>query len=234
MGRGIYDHLEAGSLTASGDNDGYIAHFHEAFPPARARATHLKFFERTVRDLRKFVLDQDVIYVGGGSTANLLAIWRLHGLDRALRAEGTTPAYAPADFSALKAGRIACAIRMGFNIINEQKIISKGADLARPGRPWSEQSHRTEQEVRAAPARGSLALPATWAGCTIDTVPRPPTFRQSQITKPQSKRDVLHEALRGAPRISRGIYPTKFRDGRTLPTQLGNGAGCAKIENKGK
>ena len=71
--------------TASGDNDGYIARFHEAFPPARARATHLKFFERTVRDLRKFVLEQDVIYVGGGSTANLLAIWRLHGLDRALR-----------------------------------------------------------------------------------------------------------------------------------------------------
>ena len=72
--------------TASGDNDGYIARFHEAFPPARARATHLKFFERTVGDLRKFVLEQDVIYVGGGSTANLLAVWRLHGLDRALRA----------------------------------------------------------------------------------------------------------------------------------------------------
>jgi len=72
--------------TASGDNDGYIARFHEVFPPGRARATHLKFFERTVRDLGKFVLEQDVIYVGGGSTANLLAIWRLHGMDHALRA----------------------------------------------------------------------------------------------------------------------------------------------------
>jgi hypothetical protein len=39
-------------------------------------------------------------------------------------------------------------------------------------------------------------------------------------------------SLRVAPDISRGIYPTKFRDGRTLPTQFGNGAGCAKIENK--
>jgi dipeptidase E len=72
--------------TASGDNDGYIARFHEVFPPARARATHLKFFARTVVDLKKFVLEQDVIYVGGGSTANLLAVWRLHRLDRALRA----------------------------------------------------------------------------------------------------------------------------------------------------
>jgi peptidase E len=72
--------------TASGDSDSYIARFHEAFPPSRARARHLKFFERTVLDLRKLVLEQDVIYVGGGSTANLLAVWRLHGLDRVLRA----------------------------------------------------------------------------------------------------------------------------------------------------
>jgi len=42
----------------------------------------------------------------------------------------------------------------------------------------------------------------------------------------------LHEPLRGAPDISRGIYPTKFCDRRTLPTQFGNGAGCPKIENK--
>ena len=72
--------------TASGDSDGYIAHFHRMFPPSRAFATHLRFFERTVLDLRTFVFEQDVVYVGGGSTANLLAIWRLHGLDRILRA----------------------------------------------------------------------------------------------------------------------------------------------------
>ena len=72
--------------TASGDSDSYIRRFHEAFPPSRAAATHLTFFERSVRDLRSFVMDQDVIYVGGGSSANLLAVWRLHGLDKALRA----------------------------------------------------------------------------------------------------------------------------------------------------
>ncbi|MGO9450180.1 MAG: Type 1 glutamine amidotransferase-like domain-containing protein [Candidatus Binataceae bacterium] len=72
--------------TASGDSDTYIAHFYEAFPPSRAHATHLKLFDRKVSDLRSFVLEQDVIYVGGGNTANLLAVWRLQGLDRALRA----------------------------------------------------------------------------------------------------------------------------------------------------
>jgi dipeptidase E len=72
--------------TASGDSDSYIRRFHEAFPPSRAAATHLTFFERSVRDLRSLVMDQDVIYVGGGSSANLLAVWRLHGLDKVLRA----------------------------------------------------------------------------------------------------------------------------------------------------
>ena len=72
--------------TASGDNDSYIRRFHEAFPPSRAEATHLTFFERTVRDLKTFVMAQDVIYVGGGSSANLLAVWRLHGFDKVIRA----------------------------------------------------------------------------------------------------------------------------------------------------
>ncbi len=71
--------------TASGDSDSYIRRFHEAFPPSRAAATHLTFFERKVRDLKSFVMCQDVIYVGGGSSANMLAVWRLHGLNRVLR-----------------------------------------------------------------------------------------------------------------------------------------------------
>jgi hypothetical protein len=39
-------------------------------------------------------------------------------------------------------------------------------------------------------------------------------------------------SLHVVPNISRGIYPTKFLDGRTLPAQFGNDAGCAKIENE--
>ncbi len=71
--------------TASGDNDNYISRFHQAFPPSRAEAIHLPLFNRTVRDLASLVLAQDVIYVGGGNTANLLSLWRLHRLDRALK-----------------------------------------------------------------------------------------------------------------------------------------------------
>ncbi|HYH93948.1 MAG TPA: Type 1 glutamine amidotransferase-like domain-containing protein, partial [Candidatus Saccharimonadales bacterium] len=34
----------------------------------------------------RYLVDQDVIYVGGGNTVNLLAVWRVHGVDRAMRA----------------------------------------------------------------------------------------------------------------------------------------------------
>lgn len=70
--------------TASGDAAGYIADFYAAFA-RRAEATHLALFVRTIDDIEEFLLDQDVVYVGGGNTENLLAVWRVHGVDGALR-----------------------------------------------------------------------------------------------------------------------------------------------------
>lgn len=69
--------------TASGDSEGYVAGFYAAFA-RRSEATHLALFGRTIVDLDAFLLDQDVVYVGGGNTANMLAIWRIHGVDRIL------------------------------------------------------------------------------------------------------------------------------------------------------
>ncbi|WP_328460924.1 peptidase E [Streptomyces sp. NBC_00448] len=74
--------------TASGDAEGYVARFRAAFEPrGDCEATVLSLFRRELDDqaLRAFVLAQDVVYVGGGNTANLLAVWRVHGLDRLLR-----------------------------------------------------------------------------------------------------------------------------------------------------
>src|SRR5262249_8289020 len=47
--------------------------------------SHLRLFTMPNRDPREHLLAQDVIYVGGGSTANMLAVWRVHGLDGILR-----------------------------------------------------------------------------------------------------------------------------------------------------
>ena len=52
--------------------------FYRAMSRHDCRPTELTLFERVVEDLEAFVNDQDVFWVGGGSTANLLAVWRLH------------------------------------------------------------------------------------------------------------------------------------------------------------
>ena len=70
--------------TASGDSWEYQAQFYATFA-LRAEASHLALFDRQVADIEGFLLEQDAIYVGGGNTANMLAVWRVHGVDVALR-----------------------------------------------------------------------------------------------------------------------------------------------------
>jgi dipeptidase E len=71
--------------TASGDAEVYIQRFYKAMSLQRCEASHLGLFSRTHLDPAEFLLRQDVIYVGGGNTANMLAIWHIHGVDRALK-----------------------------------------------------------------------------------------------------------------------------------------------------
>jgi dipeptidase E len=51
----------------------------------RAQVTHVPFFPWPPSNLRELALEQDVVYVSGGNTANALAIWRVHGFDAILR-----------------------------------------------------------------------------------------------------------------------------------------------------
>ncbi|MEW5990106.1 MAG: peptidase E [Chloroflexota bacterium] len=70
--------------TASGDDAGYIAAFYAWFA-RRAQSTHLALFDRRIGDIEAFLLEHDLVFVGGGNTANMLAVWRLHGVHTALR-----------------------------------------------------------------------------------------------------------------------------------------------------
>ena len=72
--------------TASGDEESYLIKFYRRFSPIGCYARDLGLFTRQVTDLEDFVCSQDIIYVGGGNTANMLAIWRVHGLEKALNA----------------------------------------------------------------------------------------------------------------------------------------------------
>ncbi len=71
--------------TAGGDAESYTLKFYRAFE-GRARLDDLNLTLRPRHPrLREFVLGMDAVYVGGGSTLNMLAVWRAHGLDDILR-----------------------------------------------------------------------------------------------------------------------------------------------------
>ena len=71
--------------TPSGDSDRGIAAFFEAFSARDCEPSCLRLFGMPDRPAEQLA-SQDVIYVSGGNTANALALWRLHGVDEALRA----------------------------------------------------------------------------------------------------------------------------------------------------
>jgi len=71
--------------TASGDRPDYLLTFYQQLAGVDCEPTHLPLFDRTVDAVADVIASQDIVMVGGGNTANLLAIWRLHGVDRALR-----------------------------------------------------------------------------------------------------------------------------------------------------
>ena len=71
--------------TASGDQDNYVERFYKAFKTLPCIPSHLSLFEPSFANLEKFVLEQDIIYVGGGNTRNMLVLWKEWGLDSILR-----------------------------------------------------------------------------------------------------------------------------------------------------
>ena len=70
--------------TASACPDAMLGSFYESFA-IRAQPSHVLFNPWPREDLRQHILAQDAIYVAGGNTANMLAIWRVHRFDVLLR-----------------------------------------------------------------------------------------------------------------------------------------------------
>ena len=95
--------------TASGDAPTYVADFYRAFAVRDCRPSDVPLFARRIADLRTHVLGQDVVYVGGGNTASLLAAWRAHGLDAVL-------------VDAWHAGVVLCGISAGMNCWFQESV----------------------------------------------------------------------------------------------------------------
>ena len=71
--------------TASGDDASYLSIMYSALASSGCDVDHLALFTQPNRPVEEAIGRADVIWVGGGSVANLLALWRLHGVDAALR-----------------------------------------------------------------------------------------------------------------------------------------------------
>jgi dipeptidase E len=72
--------------TASGDTSAQISAFYARFAGRLCVPLHLSLFRLAELrgPLEQLIGAQDIVYVGGGSMRNLLAIWRAHGIDRML------------------------------------------------------------------------------------------------------------------------------------------------------
>ena len=70
--------------TAAADDPHSILDVYDRFR-GRADVSHVVFFPWPPEDLRERALSSDVILVSGGNTANMLAVWRVHGFDAVLR-----------------------------------------------------------------------------------------------------------------------------------------------------
>ncbi|MEU0031733.1 peptidase E [Streptomyces sp. NPDC006335] len=146
--------------TASGDAPAYVEQFLAAYQSRSCEPSVLQLFRRELDDdaLRTFLLSQDVVYVGGGNTANMLAVWRAHGVDRLLR-------------KAFGRGTLLCGISAGANCWAEGSHtdsfgplthLSDGLGLL-PGSVCphydSEPGRRSSYQAAVA----TRALPAGWA-----------------------------------------------------------------------
>jgi peptidase E len=172
--------------TASGDAQSYVDRFHAALDD-RCETSVLRLFQRDDTDPAATLAEQDVIYVGGGNTANLLAVWRLHGVDRAL-------------VRAYHSGVLLCGISAGMicwfsssltDSFGPVSVLDDGLGLL----PGSACPHYNTEPVRRPAYRRAVGmgqLPTGWAlddgaaalfidGALSDSVARDPSAHLHQV-----------------------------------------------------
>ena len=188
--------------TAGGDADPHIVLFYEAFS-GRARPSHLKLFGAPSRsDWRPLIREQDVIYVGGGNTANMLAIWRTHGMDQALR-------------EAWDDGVVLCGVSAGMNCWFECSITdSFGLELSalRDGLgflPGSVCPHYDGEERRRPVYRQLVAegLPAGYALEDSAGIFFEETALREVVAEVEGRRAYRVELVNG--QVSETVIPTR-------------------------
>jgi dipeptidase E len=135
--------------TASGDADHYIVRFYQHFG-AKTQASHISLFrrERGCRlDPVAHLLEQDLIYVGGGSVISMLGVWRAHRLDTVLREAWRRGIV----LCGLSAGSL-CWFSEGLSAFHGEPSAIEGLGLL----PWSNAVHYDGEPTRRADYHAAL------------------------------------------------------------------------------
>ena len=188
--------------TANGDSRTFNAAFSEAGAAAGYDVTHLNLFPMpSVDDMEAHLLAQDVVWVNGGSVANLLAVWRVHGLDEIFRRVWQ----AGVVLAGVSAGSI-CWFRGGTtdSFGPELRAVTDGLGLL----PFDNGVHY-DNEARRRPTVHALVADGTLGEthCTDDGVGL--VYRGTELVEAVSEVD------------GKGAYVvTKGADGRAVETPL--------------
>jgi dipeptidase E len=185
--------------TAGGDAEEQIARFYAFFGRRACEPSHVSLFRLAGSgiDLRAHLAAQDLVYVGGGSMMNLLAIWRAHAIDAILR-------------HAWEAGVVLCGLSAGSMCWFEHGITtSTGRPTSAPALGFlggSNSVHWSSQPARRAAYRDAIAdgMPAGYGvddGCAL-------LFEGTR----------LHEAVAARPQA--GAWRVEERDGQVVETPL--------------
>lgn len=110
--------------TATGDSDRLVSRFYTAYSRLACRPTHLPLFARTP-DVGDLILQQDVIFVGGGNTRSMLAVWHEWNLPAVLKA-------------AWKSGTVLAGVSAGAICWFDHGVTDSWSDALRtmPGLGW--------------------------------------------------------------------------------------------------
>ena len=99
--------------TATGDNEAYKVNFYSTLSQLNCTPSHLDFFKRAAK--LEDIFSQDIVFVGGGNTKSMLAVWKDWGLAQILK-------------EAYEAGTIMCGVSAGAICWFENGITDSWAD----------------------------------------------------------------------------------------------------------
>ena len=106
---------------ASGESAEYVIRFYAAFSQLSCRPSHLSLFDPPTADLDSYLLENDVIFVGGGNTRSMLALWREWGLD-----QNPPPGLAAGDRAGRVERRVDLLVRVGGHRFDPRSADSAG------------------------------------------------------------------------------------------------------------